>query len=102
VLRFAVHYDEPAGRALYLGAFHAVSAFNNAGFTLFTTNLIGFATDPWICGPLAVATLVGGVGFPVLFELGRRLRGGSRRWSLHLKITVGTYAVLLRSASRRS
>ena len=36
-----------------------------------------------------------GVGFPVLFELGRRLRGGSRRWSLHLKITIGTYAVLL-------
>ncbi len=32
-LRFAVHYGEPPGRALWLGAFHAVSAFDNAGFS---------------------------------------------------------------------
>lgn len=71
VARFATFYDEPLGRALYLGGFHAVSSFNNAGFALFTDNIIPFATDPWICMPLAVATVVGGIGFPVLFALGR-------------------------------
>lgn len=32
-LRFATGYGEPLGRAAYLGVFHAVSAFNNAGVT---------------------------------------------------------------------
>ena len=31
-----------AGRAAYLGLFHAVSAFNNAGFSLFSDNLMGY------------------------------------------------------------
>jgi trk system potassium uptake protein TrkH len=94
VFRFALGYDQPPGRALYLGLFHAVSAFNNAGFALFSDNMISFATDPFICLPLAVATVLGGIGFPVLFELGRRLRGQASRWSLHAKVTVITYAVL--------
>ncbi|WP_028928966.1 TrkH family potassium uptake protein [Pseudonocardia asaccharolytica] len=95
VVRFAAFYEEPIGRASYLGAFHAVSSFNNAGFALFTDNIIPFATDPWICMPLAVATVIGGIGFPVLFALGRRLRGELARWSLHVRITVGTYAILV-------
>lgn len=33
-LRFLLGYGEPFGRALYLGVFHAVSAFDNAGFAL--------------------------------------------------------------------
>ena len=94
VTRFAVFYDQPLGRAVYLGLFHAVSAFNNAGFALFTDNMIPFATDPWICFPLGLATILGGIGFPVLFELGRHLRRRVVRWSLHLRVTVGTYAIL--------
>jgi trk system potassium uptake protein TrkH len=93
--RFALFYDEPLGRALYLGGFHAVSSFNNAGFALFTDNMIPFATDPWICMPIAVASILGGIGFPVLFELRRRLRGSSSRWSLHVRVTVVTYAILV-------
>jgi trk system potassium uptake protein len=92
--RFGLFYDEPAGRAVYLGLFHAVSAFNNAGFALFTDNMMSFATDPWICMPMGAATILGGIGFPVLFELGRHLRGQARRWSLHFRVTVGTYAIL--------
>jgi potassium uptake TrkH family protein len=94
VTRFALFYDQRPGRAVYLGVFHAVSAFNNAGFALFTDNMIPFATDPWICLPMGAATILGGIGFPVLFELGRRLRGRAVRWSLHLRVTVGTYAIL--------
>ncbi|OZM78974.1 ATPase [Pseudonocardia sp. MH-G8] len=95
VARFALFYGEAPGRAVYLGVFHAVSAFNNAGFALFTDNMMPFATDPWICLPIVVAVVLGGIGFPVLLELGRRIRTGTRRWSLHVRITVITYAVLL-------
>lgn len=93
-LRFLIGYDEPFGRAVYHGVFHAVSAFNNAGFALYTDNLIGFATDPWICIPISVAVIFGGLGFPVLLELRRHYRT-PRGWSLHTKLTVGTSAALL-------
>jgi trk system potassium uptake protein len=93
--RFALAYGEAPGRAAYLGVFHAVSSFNNAGFALYTQNLVPFATDPWICLPIVCAVVLGGIGFPVLIELGRRLRTGTRRWSLHVRITVITYSVLL-------
>jgi trk system potassium uptake protein len=37
-VQFALSYGEALGRALYLGVFHSVSAFNNAGFALFSDN----------------------------------------------------------------
>ena len=93
-IRFAVGYDQSLGRSVYLGVFHSVSAFNNAGFALFPDNMISFATDPWICLPLGIATIVGGLGFPVLFEVARRLRRRTSRWSLHVRVTVITYGIL--------
>lgn len=93
-LRFWLGYDMPAGQAAYRGFFHAVMAFNNAGFALFPDNLVGFATDPLICLPIGIAVILGALGFPVLFELRRELVS-PRTWSLHTKITVSTYAMLL-------
>lgn len=92
--RLWIGYGVPLPRAAYEGVFHAVSAFNNAGFALYPDNLVRFVTDPWICLPIAVAVIAGGLGFPVLFELRRELVN-PRRWSLHTKITVATTAVLL-------
>ena len=92
--RFLVGYDEPMGRALYLGVFHAVSAFNNAGFALYSDSLVGFVEDPWIGLPIAMAVIAGGLGFPVIMELRRELRS-HRRWSLHTKMTLATTGALL-------
>jgi Trk-type K+ transport system membrane component len=74
--------------------FHGVSAFNNAGFALFSDNLMGFVVDPWICLPITLAVIVGGIGFPVITELRKRLRRPSR-WSLHTKITLTMTALLI-------
>lgn len=74
--------------------FHAISAFNNAGFALFSVNMMGFVTDPYICLPICAAIIFGGIGFPVLRELSRRLRGPVR-WSLHTKLTVLMTGILL-------
>ncbi|TXK43870.1 TrkH family potassium uptake protein [Nonomuraea sp. C10] len=93
-LRFLLGYGEPFGRALYLGVFHAVSAFNNAGFALWPDSLTRFAADPWICLTIAAAVVVGGLGFPVLFELRRSWRHPGR-WSLLTRITVGMTVILL-------
>ncbi|SFJ91678.1 TrkH family potassium uptake protein [Streptomyces pini] len=93
-LRFGLGYDEPWPRAVWLGVFHAVSAFNNAGFALYTDSLMDFVTDPWICLPIAFAVIAGGLGFPVLFELRRRLRR-PRAWSLHTKIVLWGTGIFL-------
>ncbi|MFE5208423.1 TrkH family potassium uptake protein [Streptomyces sp. NPDC056600] len=93
-LRFATGYDEPWPRAVWLGVFHGVSAFNNAGFALYSDSLMSFVTDPWICVPVALAIITGGLGFPVLFELRRRFRR-PRTWSAHTKIALCGTGVFL-------
>ena len=66
-LRLATKYNEPLADAVYHGVFHAISAFNNAGFSLYSDNLTRFATDPVICIVIALAVIAGGLGFPVLW-----------------------------------
>ena len=92
--RFAVGYDLPFGQALWHGVFHAISAFNNAGFALYSDNLVQFVADPWICLPIAGAVILGGLGFPVLFEI-RRQHRRPKKWSIHTRITLLMTAVLL-------
>lgn len=94
-LRLLVAYDASPGEAAWGGLFHAVSAFNNAGFALYPDSLIGFVGDPWVCLPLCAAVVIGGIGFPVLFELYRQRRARPSRWSLHTKITVLATGVLV-------
>ncbi len=93
-LRFAIEYDYSAGKAVYHGIFHAVSAFNNAGFSLYSDSLVGFVTDGWIILTIALAFMFGGIGFPVWIELRRELRR-PRLWSLHAKLTLSVTAVLV-------
>ncbi|WP_307827695.1 potassium transporter TrkG [Planomonospora sp. ID82291] len=92
--RFMIGYGEPFGRAVYHGVFHAVSAFTNAGFALWPDSVMRFVRDVWVCLPLALTVVVGGLGFPVYAVLRRHWRRPSR-WSLHAKITLGMTAILL-------
>lgn len=93
-VRFMTGYGEPFLRAVYHGAFHGVSAFNNAGFVLWPDNLARFVTDAWVCLPIAFAAILGGLGFPVVFELLRSWRH-PRRWSLVTRLTLWVTLVLL-------
>ncbi|TDB72030.1 TrkH family potassium uptake protein [Micromonospora sp. KC721] len=93
--RLWLTYDYPAGRALWYGLFHAVQGFNNGGFSLWSDSLVGFARDPWICLPLVAGTIVGGLGFPALFEVARAWRRPVS-WAVSTKLTVwGSLALLL-------
>lgn len=93
-LRFAVGLGNPWGHSIWLGFFHSISAFNNAGFALFSDNLMGFVGDPWICLPIAAAIIIGGLGFPVLFELGRHYRR-PLHWTMNTKLVLGGTVTLL-------
>ncbi|WP_433065631.1 TrkH family potassium uptake protein [Dactylosporangium sp. CS-033363] len=93
-VRFRIAYDESLATAAWHGVFHAVSAFNNAGTTLFSDSFMRFVADPWICGTVAVAVVLGGLGFPVVLELSREWRT-PRLWSIHTRLTVWGTALLL-------
>ncbi|SDY79623.1 potassium uptake protein, TrkH family [Micromonospora pattaloongensis] len=93
-VRLATRYDYPIGRAVWEGVFHAVQAFNNAGFALHSDSLVQFVSDWWICVPITVGVIAGGLGFPVLFELARELRKPAC-WSTHTRLTVWGSVVLL-------
>lgn len=98
--RFATAYDHSLGRAAYLAVFHAVTAYNNAGIALWGDSLTRFATDPMIIVPIMVAIVIGGLGFPVIYEVTRAVRRSVgretalTRWSLHTKLTLVTYFAL--------
>ncbi|SCE91654.1 potassium uptake protein, TrkH family [Micromonospora coriariae] len=87
-------YDYPFGRALWSGVFHAIQAFNNGGFALYSEGLLAFDRDPWVSLPLAFGAIVGGLGFPALFEAAREWRRPAR-WLVSTKLTIWGSAALL-------
>ncbi|MGE0450493.1 MAG: TrkH family potassium uptake protein [Vicinamibacterales bacterium] len=89
--RFA--FDMNPAQAAYFGLFHSVSAFNNAGFALFSDNLIGYRGD-WIVNLVICGLIVcGGIGFIVLAEIGDfRSR---ERLSVHTKVVLSMTALLI-------
>ena len=93
-VRLGAAYHRPWLSALYEGVFHAISAFNNAGFSTHADSLVRYVADPWVTGIVAAAVIVGGLGFPVVFELARSWRR-PRSWSVLTRITVTVTAALL-------
>ncbi|WP_448616761.1 TrkH family potassium uptake protein [Modestobacter sp. URMC 112] len=93
-LRLAAGYDEPLHRALWLGVFHGVQAFNNGGLSLYPDSLVRFVTDPWVLVPIDLAVIAGGLGFPVLFQLRRDLRV-PRLWTMNTRLVLAGTAGLL-------
>ncbi|EPR76731.1 Potassium uptake protein TrkH [Leifsonia rubra CMS 76R] len=91
---FMVRYGKGAGEAAWLAIFHAVSAFNNAGFGLFSDSIMSFVDDPVISLTLCAAIILGGLGFPVIVQLLRY--GGNRlKWSMNTRIVIAATPLLL-------
>ena len=59
--RFYSAYPMSFADAAWNGVFHAISAFNNAGFSIYPDSLMRFAVDPLILLPIMVAIMVSGV-----------------------------------------
>ncbi|MFJ2144352.1 potassium transporter TrkG [Arthrobacter sp. JUb115] len=93
-LRFWLAYDYEPARAIWHGLFHAVSSFNNAGFALYSNNLMDFVADPWLCIPISIAIILGGLGFPVLVQLRHHWRN-SLKWTMNTRLVLLMTALLL-------
>jgi len=92
-LRFMVDFD--LKDAFLYGLFHAVSAFNNAGFSLFSDNLMRFRGDAVVNLTIPTLIIVGGIGFIVINELYLFLKKELNRLSQHTKLVLLTTAILI-------
>lgn len=86
-------------KGLYSAVFHSVSAFCNAGFSLFADSMIGYQSNALVNVTLMALIILGGIGFLVIKEVfdlsqehNRRRR---RRLSLHSKLVFMTTVILI-------
>ncbi len=90
-------------KALWFAIFHSISAFNNAGFALFSNSLVNYVNDPLVNITIMVLIFLGGLGFVVLSDITNfifKMEKFSIYSNLVLKtsiilIIVGTVAFLL-------
>jgi len=99
-LGFGLHRADFGARTLWLAGFHSVSAFCNAGFSLFADNLEAFRGDPIVNFTVMGLIAVGGIGFTVIADLARVLslpRGKRDGWrlSLHTRLVLAVSAILI-------
>lgn len=86
------------GRTIYLALFHSVSAFNNAGFDLFSTSLLGWNDSPLVLITIALLIIAGGLGFLLYSNLFSFLLK-KKKISLHTKIVLTSTLFLVISGT---
>ncbi|RJX37008.1 Ktr system potassium transporter B [Paenibacillus pinisoli] len=80
------------GRAAYYALFHSISAFNNAGFALWSDGLSQHVGDPIVNFIIITLFVVGGLGYIVIVDIIRKRSW--RKLSLHSKIVILATAIL--------
>ncbi|MEJ2636943.1 MAG: TrkH family potassium uptake protein [Calditrichia bacterium] len=87
------------GERIYSAIFHSISAFCNAGFSIYSDSFVQFQGNYIVLLTIATLIIMGGLGFPVLLNLlGMRLSSlGTRgKWlSVQSRMVLGISAVLL-------
>lgn len=88
-LRWGRTMNWSIGELLANSIFHAVSAFCNAGFSLFSTSFSSFLKDPFINAIMICLIIIGGIGFMVVLELPRFLKKkGFYRFTIQTKVAL--------------
>ena len=86
------------GERLWAAVFHSISAYNNAGFGLWSDSLERYHANPVVNGVVMVLIITGGLGWRVTSDLATQAlrRGRSRRrLSLHSRLVLRTSFLLI-------
>jgi Trk-type K+ transport system membrane component len=77
--------------------FHCISAYNNAGFGLWSDNLVGYKGHPLVNGVIGGLIVTGGIGWRVTNDLWeKRFRPRRlRRLSLHTRLVLRSTVLLI-------
>jgi trk system potassium uptake protein len=79
-------------KGMYYSLFHSISAFNNAGFSIWSDSLMGYVGDPLVNLVITFLFIVGGIGFTVLSDIWHKR--SFKKLSLHSKLMIGGTLVL--------
>lgn len=84
-------------KAIYHSIFHSISAFCNAGFSLYSNNLESFDKNININLVITSLIILGGIGFVVIMDLRKNLflKGGLKKLSLHSKVVIVATLLLI-------
>jgi len=80
--------------ALWFGLFHSISAFNNAGFSLFTDSLMSYQSDTISLFTISLLVVLGGLGYFVLIEIYENKKF-SKRFTIHTRIMLYGTVILI-------
>lgn len=95
--------DFSLAESAWLSVFHSVSAFCNAGFSIFSDNLVRYRSNTVVITAISLNIILGGLGFLVLAEIagtGFKLKKSVfTQFSLHTKIVLVSTAILIVSGA---
>lgn len=92
-IRFS--YDFPKGEAFFKALYHAISAFNNCGYSLFSNSLAEYRSDMIVNLTIMGLIVIGGIGFIVQYEIFKKITGIRKRFSIHTKIVLISTIILI-------
>ena len=96
-LRFSA--DHPALEAAWLAVFHSVSAFCNAGFSLFSNSLMAYREDLIVNLTVMALIIVGGIGFvaamDIIEQAGAAIKGVRRNLAVHTRVVLMASVLLI-------
>jgi trk system potassium uptake protein TrkH len=100
IVMLTVHWIKqyPLTKALHMGIFHAVSAFCNAGFSLFTNSFMDYKSDVFLNVVICILIIFGGIGFPVVYDIYKtafRSQGKRVTLSVQTKTVLITTGILI-------
>jgi trk system potassium uptake protein TrkH len=109
VLTVVFLHDFSILKSIYLGIFYSITAFCNAGFSIFSDSFINFSHSPAVLYALSVLILLGGLGFFVIVDIYDRYKEKRLHLSTHTKvvlfmtllITILSFVLFLFSAATR-
>ncbi|MBN3888471.1 MAG: TrkH family potassium uptake protein [Nostoc sp.] len=88
-------------QGLWLAIFHSINAWNNAGFSLFKDNLIGYQSSFLVVFTISMLIIFGGIGYQVILEMYLWLRDRIHKkiqtqvFTLDFKVATSTTIILL-------
>jgi len=96
ILYFSWHSGLSVGQRAYMSVFHAVSAYCNAGFSLFATNFVEYRNSIPVVGAITGLIIFGGLGFTVQSDLAERAWRGLTNRAYRLWYALRKPSTLLR------
>ncbi len=98
ILLYFFDFKGKVSKPLFYSFFHSISAFNNAGFSLFSDSFVGYFSDVSLNLIIISLIVLGGIGFFVFYDIAEYLYKGrkyQRKIKLHTKVVLSSTLVLI-------